>query len=143
MPDASEGILYILIIAGRAIGLSPSNSGESWSVVMTVVMQVIDKLIRKNALLVILQKRKVGDLMAEDSLGSSDCEIIEFKILREVSKTKSRIATVNFRRADFALFRNLGKIPWETALEDKEVQESWLVPPQSTRTVHSDMQKLE
>lgn len=50
----------MLIIAGRAIGLGTSNSGESWSVVMAVIMQVIDKLTRRNALLVLLQKRKVG-----------------------------------------------------------------------------------
>lgn len=82
MPGASQGIFYILIIAGSAIRLGTSNSGESWSVVMTVIMQVIDKLIRRNALLVFLQKRKVGELMVEGSLGSGDCEIIEFKILR-------------------------------------------------------------
>jgi len=38
-----------MVIAGRAIGLGTSNLGESWSVVMTVIMQVIDKLTRRNA----------------------------------------------------------------------------------------------
>lgn len=83
---------------------------------MTVIMQMIDKLTRRNALLVLLQKRKVGDVMVEGSLGSGDCEIIEFKILRELRKTKSKIATLNFRRTDFGLFRNLarfrGRLPW-------------------------------
>lgn len=119
VPGASWGILYILIIAGRAVGLDTSSSGESWSVVMTVIMQLIDKLTSRNALLVLLQKRKMKAVTVEGSLGSSDCELTEFKILREVSKTKIRIATVNFKRADFGLFWNLGKIPWETFLEDR------------------------
>lgn len=68
MPDASWEILYILIIAGRAVGLDTSNLGESWSVVMTVIVQVIDKLTRGNALLVLLQKRKLWDMMVEGSL---------------------------------------------------------------------------
>lgn len=83
---------------------------------MTVIMQLIDKLTSRNALLVLLQKRKMKDVTVEGSLGSSDCELTEFKILREVSKTKIRIA-MNFKRADFGLFWNLGKIPWETSLE--------------------------
>lgn len=45
---------------------------------MTTIMQVIGKLTRRNALLVLLQKKKVGDVTVEGSLGSSDCEIIEF-----------------------------------------------------------------
>lgn len=68
VPDASWEILYILIIAGRAVGLDTSNLGESWSVVMTVIVQVIDKLTRGNALLVLLQKRKLWDMMVEGSL---------------------------------------------------------------------------
>lgn len=74
---------------------------------MAVIAQVIDKLTRTSALLVLLQKRKVGDMKIE---GSSDWEITESKILREVSKTR-RIAALNFGRADFRLFRNLDKIP--------------------------------
>lgn len=35
------------------------------------------------------------------------------------------------------LARSPGRIPWRT-----EAQETWLVPPQSTGTVHSDIQKL-
>lgn len=75
---------------------------------MAVIAQVIDKLTRTSALLVLLQKRKVGDMKIE---GSSDWEITESKILREVSKTRRRIAALNFGRADFRLFRNLDKIP--------------------------------
>lgn len=58
VPGASQRVLYILIIAGRVGGLAINNVVASWSVVMTVIMQVIDKLTRTNALLVLLQKRK-------------------------------------------------------------------------------------
>lgn len=73
MSGASRGILYILIIAGRARGLGINNVVASWSVVMTVIVQVIDKLTRTNALLVLLPKGKgSGDVTVEDSLGSGD-----------------------------------------------------------------------
>lgn len=40
---------------------------------MTVIVQVIDKLTRTNALLVLLLKEKgSGDVTVEDSLGSGD-----------------------------------------------------------------------
>ncbi|KFW09032.1 hypothetical protein N327_00801, partial [Fulmarus glacialis] len=36
--------------------------------------------------------------------------------------------TVDFRRADFGLFRDLlGRVPWDKALEGRGAQESWLI----------------
>lgn len=50
---------------------------------------------------------------------------LDFKILRQVCKTNSRITVLGFRKADFDLFRYLlDKILCETALEGKEDQES-------------------
>lgn len=43
---------------------------------MMIIILVIDRLTRRNALLDLLQKMKVGDVTDEDSLGISDCEII-------------------------------------------------------------------
>lgn len=43
-----------------------------------------------------------------------------FKVLREGSKAGSRIITLNLRRTGVGLFRNLGEIPCNIALEDKE-----------------------
>ena len=52
------------------------------------------------------------------SLGCSDHEMVEFKILGGRSKVKSKIATLDFRRANFDLFRELlGAIPWARVLE--------------------------
>ena len=52
------------------------------------------------------------------SLGSSDYEIAKLKILREVRKINSRIATLEFRRADFVSCRHfVGRTPQKTALK--------------------------
>ncbi|KAK4832965.1 hypothetical protein QYF61_026791 [Mycteria americana] len=52
--------------------------------------------------------------------------MVEFLILREVRRGVSRTATLDFRRADFGLFRGLAdRVPWEAALKSKGVQEGW------------------
>lgn len=37
------------------------------------------------------------------SLGCTDLKIVKFKILRKVSKTNSRITTLDLKRANFSL----------------------------------------
>jgi len=65
---------------------------------------------------------------AGDSLGCSDHEMFEFRILRRGSRAISRIKTLDFRRANFGLFKELlGGIPWVRALEGRKVQENWLL----------------
>jgi len=45
-------------------------------------------------------------------------EMVEFRILRRGSREISRITTLDFRRANFGLFKDLlGRIPWTRALE--------------------------
>ncbi|KAK4811064.1 hypothetical protein QYF61_016350 [Mycteria americana] len=52
--------------------------------------------------------------------------MIEFLILGEVRRGVSKTATLDFRRADFSLFRRLvERVPWEAALMGKGVQEGW------------------
>ncbi|KFW71518.1 hypothetical protein AS28_08898, partial [Pygoscelis adeliae] len=47
---------------------------------------------------------------------------------REVRRGGSKIATMDFRRADFGLFRTLvERVPWETILKGKGVQEGWTI----------------
>jgi len=61
-------------------------------------------------------------------LGCSDHEMVEFRILRGGSRAISRIKTLDFSRANFALFKELlGGIPWARALEGRGVQECWLL----------------
>ena len=70
----------------------------------------------------------VGNVKLKGSLGCSDHEMVEFKILRAVRRVCSKLTTLRFRRADFGLFRDvLGRVPWEKALEGRRAQESWLI----------------
>ncbi|PKU35337.1 glycerol kinase [Limosa lapponica baueri] len=70
----------------------------------------------------------IEDVNIKGRLGSSNCEMVELRILRGRSKAKSGITTLNFRRAEFGLFRNLLQcVPWNKALEGRGAQESWLI----------------
>jgi len=60
-------------------------------------------------------------------LGCSDHEMVEFRILCGGSRVISRIKTLDFKRANYGLFKELlGGIPWDRALEGRGGQESWL-----------------
>lgn len=63
----------------------------------------------------------------DGSLGCNDHEIVEFKILWAVKRVCSKLTSLDFRRADFGLFSSLLDLPWDQALEEREVQESWLI----------------
>ena len=74
------------------------------------MMQVIHEMTREDVLPDLLLTKKeelVGDVKVKGSLGCSNHKMVEFKILREVSKTNSRITALNFRRETFGLFRDL------------------------------------
>jgi len=83
----------------------------------------VHELVRGVALLKLTPTNEAEHVKAEGSLGCSDPWTVDFKILRQVSKTNSRIIVMGFRKADFGLFRYLlGKILCENALEGKEDQ---------------------
>ncbi|KAK4810509.1 hypothetical protein QYF61_004289 [Mycteria americana] len=64
--------------------------------------------------------------MVGGRLGQSDHEMIDFLILGEAARGVSKTAPLDFRRADFGLFRRLvERVPWEAALMGKGVQEGW------------------
>jgi len=68
-----------------------------------------------------LKKDKTGC-----NLGCSHHALVEFSILRCTRQIKSRVKTLDFRRANFLLFRALVHgIPWETALRSKGAKENW------------------
>lgn len=57
---------------------------------------------------------------------NSDDEMLDFIILKGRVKVKSRITTLDFRRADFCLFRELlGRIPLTYGLGGRGLWESW------------------
>ena len=65
-------------------------------------------------------------MKAEDCLGQSNHEIVEFSILGDVRRVTSKTAVVNFQKVDFDLFRMLvAGVPWESFLKGKGVQEAW------------------
>jgi len=70
----------------------------------------------------------VGNVKLKGSLGCSNHEMVEFKILRAARTTHYKLTTLDFSRADFGLFRFLlGRVPWDKALEGRGAQESWSV----------------
>ena len=95
------------------------------------LMQVVEEPTRKGALLDLVLTNKEGlveDVKVGGRLGCSDHEMVEFRILRGGSRAISRIKSLDLRRANFGLFKELlGGIPWARALEGRGVQECWLV----------------
>ncbi|GAB0205044.1 mitochondrial enolase superfamily member 1 [Grus japonensis] len=95
------------------------------------LLQVIEEPMRRSAMLDLILTNKeglVGNVKLKDSLGCSDHEMVEFKILRAARTAHSKLTSLDFRRADFGLFRDLlGRVPWDKVLEGREAQDSWLV----------------
>jgi len=94
-------------------------------------LQVIEEPTRTSALLDLILAKKEGlieDVKTKDSLGYNDCEMMEFRILREWSKVKSKLTNFNYRKADFGLFKYLlSRVPWDVALGGEEAYKSWLI----------------
>ncbi|GAB0207575.1 mitochondrial enolase superfamily member 1 [Grus japonensis] len=95
------------------------------------LLQMIEEPTRRGAMLDLILTNKeglVGDVKLKGSLGCSDHEMVEFRILRAARRAHSKLTTLDFRRADFGLFRDLlGRIPWDKALEGRGAQDSWLI----------------
>jgi len=72
------------------------------------------------------RERLVGDVVVGGYFGLSNHKMIEFSVHGEVKRGASKITTIDFRRADFGLFRTLvERVPWERVLKGKGVQEGW------------------
>ncbi|GAB0204032.1 polycomb group RING finger protein 3-like [Grus japonensis] len=95
------------------------------------LLQVTEEPTRRGAMLDLVLTNKeglVGDVKLKGSLGCRDHEMVEFRILRAARRAHSKLTTLDFRRADLGLFRDLlGRIPWDKALEGRGAQDSWLV----------------
>ncbi|KAK4831229.1 hypothetical protein QYF61_016327 [Mycteria americana] len=91
--------------------------------------QLVSEPTREGTLLDFLFTNREGlvsHVMVGGRLGQSDHEMIEFLIRGEAVRGVSKTATLDFRRADFGLFRRLvERVPWEAALQGKGVQEGW------------------
>lgn len=51
----------------------------------------------------------IRDVQVRGSFGCSDHEVAEFRITRGGNTAKNRIAMLDFRKADFDLFRDLNR----------------------------------
>ena len=70
------------------------------------------------------KKGLVSNVKLKGNLGCSDHKMVQFKILRASKTVLNKLATLDFRRADFELFRELlGRVTWEKALEGRGVQD--------------------
>lgn len=86
--------------------------------------QVVEKPTRRGELLDLALTNKkglVGDVKVGNSLGCSNHEMVEFRIM-------CRRSTVDFRRVNFDLLKNLLgglEFPWAGVLEGKGAQVNW------------------
>jgi len=81
--------------------------------------QVIEEPTRRGAMLDLVltnKERLVGNVKLKGSLGCSDHKMVEFKTLRAARQVCSKLSTLDFRRADFGLLRDLlGRTLWDKA----------------------------
>jgi len=93
--------------------------------------QVLNEPTRKDTLLDLLSVNTeglIGDVMVGGCPGHSDHEMVEFKIFSVMRKKDSRVATLDFRRANLKIFRELfSRVPWEFAFGGLGVHGCWSV----------------
>ena len=71
-------------------------------------------------------EERITEVKIAGSLGCSDHALKEFVILKNASLAKSRVRTLNSRRANFWLLKELlDGIPWETVLRGMGTEQSW------------------
>lgn len=69
----------------------------------------------------------VGNGKIKVSLGCSDQEMVAYEIRRATRRAHCTFTTLDFRRTDFGLFKDLlRRALWDVALERSGPQESWL-----------------
>lgn len=93
--------------------------------------QVEEEPTRRGVLLDPVLTNKEGlveDIKDGGSLGCSSHEKIEFRIMGNRQKETNTTAALDFRRANFDLFKKLlRETPWIRAMRHSKAQESWLI----------------
>ncbi|PKU48865.1 hypothetical protein llap_836 [Limosa lapponica baueri] len=70
----------------------------------------------------------IRDVKIEGSLGCSNRALVEFTVLKGTQQPRSVVRTLNFRKANFQLFKELVKrTPWKTVLRNKGAKQSWQI----------------
>jgi len=87
------------------------------------LMQLVSEPTRGGASLDLLFTNReglVGDVVVRGCLVLSDHEMVEVSVRGEAKRGASKTTIMDFRRADFGLFRTLvERVPWERALKAK------------------------
>ncbi|KAK4806963.1 LOW QUALITY PROTEIN: hypothetical protein QYF61_027330 [Mycteria americana] len=100
-------------------------------IIGSVQGQVIDTPTRGDAILDLMvtnASELISDVKIGGSLGCSDHALVEFTVLRDMGQARSIVRTLNFRKANFQLFKELvSSAPWETVLTDKGAEQSWQI----------------
>jgi len=95
------------------------------------LIQVTESPTRADAILDLLvtsASKLISDIKIGSSLGCSDHALVEFTVLRDTGQSKTKVRTLNFRKANFQLFKQLvNRILWETVLRDKGAEQSWQI----------------
>ena len=110
-----------------------ADKEQSWRFLERVGDNFLTQLVREPTrgsnildLLFVNREGLVGDVKVGGRLGQSDHKMLDFSILVEPRRGVSRTATLDFRRADFNLFRTMvERVPWEVVLESVGAQEGW------------------
>ncbi|GAB0178545.1 mitochondrial enolase superfamily member 1 [Grus japonensis] len=77
-------------------------------------------------LVLISKEGLVGNVKLKGSLGCSDHEMVESKILRAARRAHSKLTALDFKREDFGFFRHLlGRVPGDKGLEGRGAQDNW------------------
>jgi len=94
-----------------------------------LLSQVIDTPAKGDVMLDLLvtnESELIGDMRNGGSLGCSVHAPVEFAVLRDMGEVKSKVRTLNFRKANFQLFKELvSRTTWETTLRDRGAEENW------------------
>jgi len=61
----------------------------------------------------------IGDIKIGGSLGCSDHTLVELAVLRDTGQAKSKVRTLNFRKTNFQLFKELVNRPSGTREQNR------------------------
>lgn len=91
------------------------------------LIQTIDHLTRGELLLDLLLTNTdelIREVKIGGSLGLSNHYLVEFTLWRDMGQVKTRVKTLNFRKVNFQLFKELvDETAWETGLKDKGAEQ--------------------
>jgi len=89
--------------------------------------QVIDTPAWGDAILDLMltsESELISDVKTGGSLGCSEHALVELTVLRDMGNARSIVRTLNSRKANFQLFKELvSRTPWEVVLRDRGAEQ--------------------